>query len=58
MSEGMKKRMIVVLVIFFAVALGITGKLGYEQLFNASKLESGALNARSVSYTHLRAHET
>lgn len=46
MSEGMKKRMIVVLVIFFAVALGITGKLGYEQLFNASKLESGALNAR------------
>lgn len=42
----MKKRMIVVLVIFFAVALGITGKLGYEQLFNASKLESGALNAR------------
>ncbi len=38
--------MIVVLVIFFAVALGITGKLGYEQLFNASKLESGALNAR------------
>ena len=46
MSEGLKKRMIVVLVIFFAVALGITGKLGYEQLFNASKLESGALNAR------------
>ena len=46
MSEGMKKRMIVVLVIFFAVVLGITGKLGYEQLFNASKLESGALNAR------------
>lgn len=46
MSEGMKKRMIVVLVIFFAVALGITGKLGYEQLFNASKLESGALNVR------------
>ena len=40
MSEGMKKRMIVVLVIFFVVALGITGKLGYEQLFNASKLES------------------
>jgi stage V sporulation protein D (sporulation-specific penicillin-binding protein) len=35
-----------VLLIFCIVVLGITAKLGYEQLFHAAKLESGALNAR------------
>lgn len=36
----------IVLFIFCLIVIGITGKLGYEQLFHASKLESGALNAR------------
>lgn len=42
----MKNRMKIVLFIFCLIVIGITGKLGYEQLFHASKLESGALNAR------------
>ena len=42
----MKNRMRVVLLIFCIVILGITAKLGYEQMFHASQLESGALNAR------------
>lgn len=46
MNEGMKKRMGLVLLLFCSVILLFTAKLGYEQLFHASKLESGALNAR------------
>lgn len=42
----MKNRMKIVLLIFCVVVLAITAKLGYEQLFHAAKLESGALNAR------------
>ena len=42
----MKNRMQVVLLIFCIVIVGITAKLGYEQMFHASQLESGALNAR------------
>ena len=42
----MKNRMKVVLLIFLAVVLVITAKLGYEQLFHAAELENGALNAR------------
>lgn len=42
----MKNRMKFVLLIFCVVVLVITAKLGYEQLFHAAKLESGALNAR------------
>lgn len=36
----------VVLLIFCLVIVYVTGKLGYEQLFHAAQLESGALNAR------------
>ena len=46
MNEGMKERMGLVLLLFCIVILLFTAKLGYEQLFHASKLESGALNAR------------
>lgn len=46
MTSSMKKRMKVVLVIFLLVILGVTAKLGYEQLIHASKLENSALNAR------------
>ena len=42
----MKNRMQIVFLIFCIVIIGITAKLGYEQLFHASQLESGALNAR------------
>lgn len=35
-----------VMAIFLLVVLGVTAKLGYEQLFHAQKLESGALNTR------------
>lgn len=42
----MKNRMKIVMFIFCLIVIGITAKLGYEQLFHASKLESGALNAR------------
>ena len=46
MSEGMRKRIVVVLGIFFTVIALWTVKLGYEQLLHASKLESSALNNR------------
>lgn len=46
MTSSMKKRMQIVLVIFLLVILGVTAKLGYEQLIHAPKLESSALNAR------------
>ena len=36
----------IVLCIFLAVVLVVTAKLGYEQLFHASQLERGALEAR------------
>lgn len=42
----MKNRMQIVLLIFCIVIVGITAKLGYEQMFHASQLENGALNAR------------
>ena len=42
----MKNRMRIVFLIFCIVIIGITVKLGYEQMFHASQLESGALNAR------------
>ena len=42
----MKNRMRIVLCIFLAVVLVVTAKLGYEQLFHASQLERGALEAR------------
>lgn len=42
----MKNRMQKVLLIFLVVVLIVTAKLGYEQMFHASKLENGALNAR------------
>ena len=46
MTNSMKKRMWAVMAIFLLVVLGVTAKLGYEQLFHAQKLESGALNTR------------
>ncbi|MFR6292028.1 MAG: hypothetical protein ACLUKQ_11330, partial [Peptococcaceae bacterium] len=42
----MKNRMRTVLLIFAVVIICIIAKLGYEQLFHASQLENGALNAR------------
>ncbi len=42
----MKKRMQFVFLFFFIGILCITFKLGYEQLYHASQLETGALNAR------------
>ncbi len=42
----MKKRVVVVFVIFCIAILAITVKLGWVQLFHASQLENGALDAR------------
>ena len=46
MTNSMRKRMKIVTAIFLLVVLAVTAKLGYEQLFHAQKLESGALNTR------------
>ena len=46
MSKSMKKRMFAVALIFMAVILFVTAKLGYEQFIHAPKLEYSALNAR------------
>ena len=46
MTSSMKKRMKFVVFIFLLVILGVTAKLGYEQLIHAPKLENSALNAR------------
>ena len=46
MTSSMKKRMKCVVFIFLLVILGVTAKLGYEQLIHAPKLENSALNAR------------
>ena len=46
MTSSMKKRMKIVMAIFLFVIIGITVKLGYEQLVHAPKLETSALNAR------------
>ncbi len=46
MNNSMKKRMWVVLAIFMVVIIGVTLKLGYEQLVHAPKLETSALDAR------------
>lgn len=46
MTSSMKKRMRIVLFIFLLVIIGVTAKLGYEQLIHAPKLENSALNAR------------
>lgn len=46
MDNGMKRRMVCVMLIFLAVVCAVTGKLGYEQIVHAATLENGALNAR------------
>lgn len=42
----MRRRMTALMLIFAVIALGITAKLGYEQIIHGSKLEYGALNTR------------